>query len=281
MIRPMGKGLMREVAAPCPGFQDVGRSPGGPQDRFSWRCADILLGESPETRAWELVLPPTLEITRDAVGVLTGGSFDRVEVNGRNVSHGEVFRVRAGERIRWGLRQRGFRTLFALRPLSAGVERLAGRTRGAFRDVARWQDPGGLLRVIPGPECGRLPDPAAFLRQRWMTELKSSDEGLRITGGSIDTDAEEGGEMVSAPVADGTVQLTPDGLILLLRCRPTIGGYPRVFNLIDADVDLAAQCPPRRRVRFRLVSLRHVVEARRMYEEDLNRLRSGFTDPVE
>lgn len=53
---------------------------------------------------------------------------------------------------------------------------------------------------------------------------------------------------------DGTLQATALGLIALLRERGTIGGYARVANVIDCDVDRLAQLRPGNRVRFREVT---------------------------
>jgi len=276
VIRPLSNGLFREVSSPQFGVQDTGQCPGGPQDRFSWECARILLDGSPECRSWELVLPPEMKLLQDCVGVVTGGELDQVTCGGRRVAHATVFEATAGECIQWGIRRRGYRTLLALTPSDPASRSCVGGTRGSFHHIARWTGSEGVLRVLPGPEAGWLKNVDSFLHARWTTSLSSSDEGLRLEGGpqtpyrhSLDT-------MVSAPVTDGTVQLTPNGPILLLRSRPTVGGYPRVFTVIDADVDLAAQIPPRRRIRFCEVTQEEAVRVKRQQLEDLQRLAQSF-----
>lgn len=276
MITPQGPGLFREVSAPRAGEQDVGRSPGGPQDRFAWETAHILLGEAPDIRSWELISPPAFEVQQDCIGICTGGSFQESRCGGRSIPHATVFALRAGERLEWGIRAWGFRTLLALRPLSKECAGWVGRERGSFGQVAHWPGRQGTLRVVPGPEMKGLPDPEGFLQHRWTTSLQSSDTGLRLEGGGSGTYSDTLSEMVSAPVADGTVQLTPGGLILLLRLRPTLGGYPRVFNVIHPDVDLAAQIPPRRRVRFERVSLNEAERIRQQQQKDLLALRDAL-----
>jgi allophanate hydrolase subunit 2 len=274
MIHPLGFGLFREVTAPRSGRQDVGESPGGPQDRFAWASARILLGGTPDIRTWELVAPPAFEVEEDGVAVCTGGGFDRICCADRKIEHATVFKVKAGERITWGIRTHGFRTVVALRPGSSKTEDLAGLARGSFTEAARWPGQRGTLRVLAGPEAGNLQDAEAFLKARWVTSPLSNDAGLRLEGGGSEAYTGSLREMVSAPVADGTLQLTPDGLILLLRSRPTQGGYPRVFTVIGPDVDLAAQIPPRRRVRFEPVTLEMAVAVRRQQQTDLDRLRN-------
>ena len=44
-------------------------------------------------------------------------------------------------------------------------------------------------------------------------------------------------EMISKHVTDGTIQLAPSGPIVLLRHRQTVGGYPRIANVIEAYIN--------------------------------------------
>ncbi len=60
--------------------------------------------------------------------------------------------------------------------------------------------------------------------------------------------------MISEAVSDGTIQLTPEGPIILLRHRQTVGGYPRIFNVITADLDLLGQYAPHQIIRFKEVT---------------------------
>lgn len=276
MIRFCGPGLIREVTPPVYGKQDRGHSPGGAQDRFAEATARILLGESPEIQTWEMVAPPELEVTRESVGVVTGGKFTRMQVASRSLGHGQVFHIRAGERIRWGIRAQGFRSLLALRPATPESLSRVGIRRGDFRMLSDWRDPDSRIRLIPGPEWGMLQDPEFLLQSRWRSHLHSGEEGVRLESDVRQLTTEPLDRMVSVPVADGTVQLTPDGLIVLLRCRPTHGGYPRIGCIADVDVDLLAQLPPRREIRFRLSTLEEARQAKQIWKRDLDGLRARF-----
>ena len=81
------------------------------------------------------------------------------------------------------------------------------------------------------------------------------------------------GNMISGPVTDGTVQLTPKGPIILLRQRQTVGGYPRVFNVIDPDVDLLAQYRPDQTLQFRPIDFNEAQAIKAQYNRDLDRLK--------
>ena len=78
--------------------------------------------------------------------------------------------------------------------------------------------------------------------------------------------------MISEAVADGTIQLTPKGPIVLLKHRQTVGGYPRVFNVISADIDLLGQYAPNQILRFSKVSLDHALNIALQKETALDKI---------
>ena len=61
--------------------------------------------------------------------------------------------------------------------------------------------------------------------------------------------------MVSSPVDFGTIQLLPDGnLIILMADHQTTGGYPRIASVIKSDLPTLAQMNPNDKIKFRLIS---------------------------
>ncbi|MDE4998803.1 hydrolase, partial [Francisella tularensis subsp. holarctica] len=66
-------------------------------------------------------------------------------------------------------------------------------------------------------------------------------------------------EMISQPVTDGTIQLAPSGPLVLLRHRQTVGGYPCIAYVIEADISKLSQYTPGYKIRFNLVSLEEAI----------------------
>jgi antagonist of KipI len=61
-------------------------------------------------------------------------------------------------------------------------------------------------------------------------------------------------EIISAPLAPGTIQLPASGTpILAMRDCPTIGGYPRVAAILTEDLVRVAQFKPGDTLRFELL----------------------------
>jgi allophanate hydrolase subunit 2 len=56
-----------------------------------------------------------------------------------------------------------------------------------------------------------------------------------------------------------------------------VGGYPRAFNVISADVDLLGQYAPLQFMRFRLVSIEEARSAALLKRADIERLKNRFS----
>ena len=62
-------------------------------------------------------------------------------------------------------------------------------------------------------------------------------------------------DIITVPVAPGTVQLLPSGiLMLLMKDAQSTGGYPRILQVLKKDLDRVAQIRVNEEVNFRLQS---------------------------
>jgi antagonist of KipI len=83
-------------------------------------------------------------------------------------------------------------------------------------------------------------------------------------------------ELVSSAVAFGTIQILPDGqLIILMADHQTTGGYPRIANVIAQDLPSLAQRGANDKVYFELISLEEAEQIAVKFERDLNLLKIG------
>ncbi|HKX83155.1 MAG TPA: KipI antagonist, partial [Pyrinomonadaceae bacterium] len=83
-------------------------------------------------------------------------------------------------------------------------------------------------------------------------------------------------EMISSGVTFGTIQLLPDGqLIVLMADHQTTGGYPRIANVVAADLPLLAQIGPGDGVSFHMISPTDAEEVYLDLERDFRLLKVG------
>jgi allophanate hydrolase subunit 2 len=107
------------------------------------------------------------------------------------------------------------------------------------------------LRALDGPQADWFPD-GRFFGSTYTVTPASNRMGLRLAGEPL---TRKPGELVSEPVAPGAVQVTNDGLPVVLGVDgQTIGGYPKVAHVIRADLDRLAQLRPGTAVRFERVT---------------------------
>ncbi len=273
-IRLVKPGFCGTAGLPKYGRQHIGVSPGGAMDCFSLRRGNLMLGNPEGSDALEIVGPPEIEILTAGRFVLTGGRLDAFLTRGGGraaVEHSRVHEARPGDRLTFGDRRYGVYTYFCFRGGEGGGPAPAEAL--PYAAVSGWADKDGRVRVLPGPEHRFLPQPGLFFLTQWRTTFKMDKMGIRLTG-------EPGlacgmGNMVSGAVADGTVQLTNDGPIILLRHRQTTGGYPRIFNVISADIDLLGQFAPNQAIHFVQVTPEQAREFARQKEAALDKLRGA------
>jgi antagonist of KipI len=86
-------------------------------------------------------------------------------------------------------------------------------------------------------------------------------------------------EMISEPVAFGSVQVPPEGQpIVLTADRQTIGGYPRIAEVVSVDLPLLAQLRPGDRLLFTSVSVEEAQALLLAEERALSRLHEGLSE---
>jgi antagonist of KipI len=131
--------------------------------------------------------------------------------------------------------------------------------------------PKPILRFIRGVDWFRFNDlTIQRLNEDEFTVSPDSDRmGVRLEGPELKRVKES--DLISEAVAPGTLQVPPSGKpILLLGDCQTIGGYPKLAQVITVDLGVAAQLCAGNHVRFSEVSLadahRLLVERQRQLE---------------
>jgi antagonist of KipI len=99
--------------------------------------------------------------------------------------------------------------------------------------------------------------------------------GVRLAGPALFLDAPM--EMISQPVACGSVQVPPDGQpIVLLAERQTIGGYPQIAQVISVDLPKLARAGTGTAIHFRKITWEEARGILRQAERDFKWLQTGL-----
>ncbi|MDD4321430.1 MAG: biotin-dependent carboxyltransferase family protein [Acidaminococcaceae bacterium] len=148
----------------------------------------------------------------------------------------------------------------------------------AFATVP-WYAPGtfifddNVIRITRGQQYAWFTEESInnFLNEPYSIALQSDRMGYRLEGEALQY--KEKRELVSEPVTFGSIQVPADGNpIILLADRQTAGGYPKIAQVVCADLPRLAQRKPKTSLHFQQVSL---AEAERLYlqqEKFINKL---------
>lgn len=294
VIQPGALTLVQDLGRPD--YESSGVSPGGAVDRQAMRTANLLVGNDEGAAVLEICMTgPVLKFHANTNVALVG-------------STGRPQRVSAGETLDFSKLTNGVRACLAVsgglrvptvlgsmatdmragfgghdgRPLRAG-DRLefgeprptpqpgdwhVGRTDHAFRIE---------LRYLPGIQQQWFSDDVRKRFQHGIYQVTPSSDrmGARLSG--VPLPLEKPREMISQPVACGSIQVPPDGQpIVLLAERQTIGGYPQIGHVISVDLPRLARAWPGTHVTFRQVTWEEARELWLLAEQGFKELRMGL-----
>ena len=301
MIHVFKPGLLTTVQdLGRPKFAHLGLSPAGAADSLSFQIANLIVGNAPDTPALEItLLGPTLEFEVGATVAISGSpTSTSIPIN-------EPFQVEAGQKIILGSLLDGARTYFAVRGgivvpqvLNSCSTFIPAKLGGFDGRALRTGDRLAIGANVLGPckkisadllkefsELNRGPlRVTASLQYDWFGQkgVRSFEEqaftvsdvsnrsGVRLRGEPIISDVKR--ELLTEGVALGAVQIPPDGQpIILFVDQQTTGGYPKIANVIAADIPRVGQLRPRDKVRFSFVTIPEAIELLRQQMESLHR----------
>lgn len=111
------------------------------------------------------------------------------------------------------------------------------------------------IRLTPGLQYDKFTEEC---RQKLITDgfritLNADRMGYRMEGAKLELT--EPLEMISEAAVKGTVQVPADGnAIILMADRQSVAGYPKIGQVVLADMSRLAQCKPGETIRFSMIT---------------------------
>lgn len=297
------------------GLRHIGVSQAGVLDPIATQQANLLLGNEPGAAVIELIVGPLqLAFHQDCTVVVSGVDFAATISTGRAAEQHQALRpghpvaIKAGMQIT--LHRPAIPGTRAYVAVSGGIDVplvLGSRSTdmksgfGGFYGRALQSDdalpvgrfssppknipygirplaPSHVLRALPGPDYDSFTPEAhqRFWMQPWGISHQSNRMGMRLNGQTLALNKPL--SLLSAGVLPGDVQVPPDGLpIVLANDAQTIGGYPRIASVIQADLWQLAHMPPLTSVYFEPVTHTVAAQARERQARYLERLTESLS----
>ncbi|MFL6468680.1 MAG: biotin-dependent carboxyltransferase family protein [Pyrinomonadaceae bacterium] len=290
------------------GSRSAGVNTNGPMDAAAVRTINVALGNDENAAVLEMHFPAAeIEFSDDTVFCI-GGADLAPRLNEKRISTWTTQIGPSGARLAFKKKKQGNRVYLAVKGglniepwlgscstnLSAGVGGFNGRALAAG-DLLRCESthtggpiaigrsfmpsgPTKSLRIVPGGEFHLLTaiSEQKLLKETFQLTNDSNRMGFRLSGKPLSL--LDSNELVSSATSFGTIQLLPNGqLIVLMADHQTSGGYPRIANIISADLGIAGQLGTGDSISFEAISIKDAERASDRLERDLRFLKIGVS----
>ncbi|MGB4961223.1 MAG: biotin-dependent carboxyltransferase family protein [Saprospiraceae bacterium] len=262
------------------GYMHLGVPISGAMDRHSMIYLNHRLGNIPELGVLEIYGSGTsLEILAKCTLFWTGAQAD-IMIDGQLVTTQDPITLSSGNIISIGKIHHGARLYLGVRdgftsdPIMESISTLHNTHLRPYvkgdiihKNVGTSQVKNTTTRISPiridtrtkvhvyqGPEFGTLQETSLKILsdEPFYISNDSNRMGFRLSGVNLSRKTET--QMLTSAVQPGTVQLLPNGqLIVLMRDCQTTGGYPRILQLSESSISQLAQKMPGDGVSFEVV----------------------------
>ncbi|HEU5290413.1 MAG TPA: biotin-dependent carboxyltransferase family protein [Cyclobacteriaceae bacterium] len=252
------------------GHQHLGINPGGAMDLNTMQVVNALVGNELNEAVLELCFPASvLYFKKSALIALSGANFS-AELNGKSIPINQSITVSAGSELKFTKVEKGVFCYLAihggfslspwLNSCSTNTKAKAGGLKGRSlqrgdliefkKNISAVQEVKILpwranvfdfysnstnIQFLRGPEFNWLDESSKerLMKESFAITSLRDRMGYRLKGRELNRKNEE---LISTTATFGTVQLLPDGqLIILMADHQTTGGYPRIAQVIAAD----------------------------------------------
>lgn len=251
---------------PKNGKQQEGFSPGGSMDIVAHAVANALVGNKRNATVLEMHVPAAdLVFHKETIFAFTGAASSAI-VDNETVYANQPIIVNAGSKLSFNISANGARIYLAVQGgfenkkgrllkndivniLTSfgyhfeGVGQLHALTLGWTANTQEFYR-SNIIRCMQGPNFTVLSKQEIdnFQSKKFEIDIQSNRMGFRLHSEPISHTIQA--DLLSTAVTRGTLQLTPNGqLIVLMADHQTTGGYPRIGTVISADMPSLAQMP--------------------------------------
>jgi antagonist of KipI len=286
------------------GFRADGVPLGGAMDQFALRAANLMVGNDPDAAVLEWSLAGGMLRFESAATFVLVGAIVNADIGGRPVAPCTTTRALAGNQLTV---ERFLAGRFLYVAVAGGIDvpsvlgsrstYLPGHFGGLSGRLVKTGDqlstgPGRsspnegfhcatelmprydneTVHITRGPQADIFGDHAfTILGESGHRVSAASDRtGYKLDGPSIGPSP---GSLPSEAACPGSIQVPGDGHpIILMADAPTVGGYPKIAVVSEADLPIVAQRRPGDNLRFEMISTEQSQKALRRRASNLNTL---------
>lgn len=263
------------------GYRAFGVPISGSMDSYSSHYANSILGNDRDCAVLEITMSgPELHF-QEPTQIAIAGADLTPKLNGKLISNNQVIDIKFNDVLSFAGLRNGLRCYLAIKGGLQSEVYLGSRsmyntisesdTINVGEEIYYEKSPSNsiktysnlkydhdllstkILEVENGPEYNELPQELKNKLSKLQFEVSKFNNRMAyqlepLMSNTIET-------ILTSPVLPGTVQLTPNGnLIILMRDCQTTGGYPRVLQLTERSLNIISQKRQGEKIFFRLTN---------------------------
>ena len=266
------------------GYRHFGISSSGAADLFSFRLGNIIVGNAEELAGIEMtLLGADFQFNSDAVIAITGSPFN-LSLDRQEIPYNQSIHVKKNQILSVGITKGGARSYLLVKGgiktenylnsktthVMSGMGGFMGRPlkKGDILEIDKNNKinitniPNNLdeintskIRINKGLQSSYFSDStwAAFTSKMFRVSEVFSRMGIRLKGNPIHSS--KGNEILTEGIPLGAIQVPGGGEpIISFVEHQTTGGYPKIANVISADLCKVGQLKPGDKFQFELIS---------------------------
>lgn len=260
------------------GYRDIGVPVSGVMDSYSSQFANALLGNTKNAAIIEMTMIGGKFQFTEPTSIVVAGADMQPTVNSKLVEQHKVINIKKDDVLKCNVASNGFRTYIAVKGGFKTKKLLGSRSLYVPVTAQSYLHKNNELAYEPCVDANTSFSKIKFQKNYLETDVLEVYKGVEFEQLSKEqkhrlfsncfTVSKNNNRMayqlepiiknslvpiLSSPVLPGTVQLTPNGnLIVLMRDCQTTGGYPRVLQLTERAINTLAQKTFRNTLKFRL-----------------------------
>ena len=267
------------------GYTHIGISPTGAADKVSMKIANLFLGNQLNDAVLEITLFGGTYLFDMPTTICLSGSHFPATIRGKEVPFSKPITIQKGDTLSIGGSTSGARCYLAVQDgfnvadlLGSSSTHLMSKS-GGFRgrnlqkeDQLAYKEPEkryfpndrkfpidynrSIIRATPGLQHSLFDKPTQelFFSKEYTVSHQSNRMGIRIHGPKIQKRTSE--DMITEGLPLGAVQVTGNGdSIITFVDHQTTGGYPKIANVIAADMHKVGQLRPGDVFTFELITM--------------------------
>ena len=290
------------------GYMNVGFSEAGALDQHHYQIASHLIGNNGPALEFTII-GPTIQFLQENSFTIAGGRFNAT-LNGDAIESQIIYGVKPGDILEIGnaiTGARGYITFGQPLDIPLIADSYSTHTRskmGGYKGRSLKKDDviqtiehpsykknigrasqinlankDNVIHIIEGPQIASFSEEAKskLTENEYVISEMSDRMGFRLKGENIAP--EESADIISEPVALGSIQVPNDGNpIILLNDKQTVGGYTKIATVTQLGLSQLVQFQPGESIRFKWISVEDAIneskQFNKQFQEELKKIKS-------